>query len=64
MAGCAMIGNAAGLGVILIAVPSVADAFRVYVRDGACMGSLADTGHDSVAAAVTALPGLAREYAG
>ena len=43
MAGCAMIGNAADLGVILIAVPSVADAFRVYVRDGACMGSLAET---------------------
>ena len=61
-----MIRNAVGLGVVLIALsaPSVADAFRVYVRDGPCMGSLAGTGHDDAAAAVSALPGLARERAG
>ena len=61
--GGAMIRNAAGLSVMLIAapVPGVADAFRVYVRDGPCMGSLAGTGHDDVAAAVSALSGLARE---
>ena len=61
-----MIRNAVGLGVVLIALsaPSVADAFRVYVRDGPCMGSLAGTGHDDAAAAVSALPGLARECAG
>ena len=51
-----MIRNAVGL-VVLIALsaPSVADAFRVYVRDGPCMGSLAGTGHDDAAAAVSAL---------
>ena len=61
-----MIRNAVGLGVVLIALSalSVADAFRVYVRDGPCMGSLAGTGHDDAAAAVSALPGLARERAG
>ena len=61
-----MIRNAVGLGAVLIAVPapSVADAFRVFGRDGPCMGSLAGTGHDDVAAAVSALPGLSRECAG
>ena len=61
-----MIRNAVGLGVVLLALsaPSVADAFRVYVRDGPCMGSLAGTGHDDVAAAVNALPGLGRECEG
>ena len=64
--GSPMIRNAVCLGVVLIALstPSVADAFRVYVRDGPCMGSLAGTGHDDVAAAVSALPGLARECEG
>ena len=61
-----MIRNAVGLGVVAIgaSAPSVADAFRVYVRDGPCMGSVAGAGHDDGAAAVSALPGLARECAG